>query len=71
MSRSIFITSYADDKIITEVKRSNPYGYIVKPFNDLSLKATVELALSRKKNEGSEPGTWGHQKGRVLYKAGG
>ncbi|MFA4859942.1 response regulator [Methanoregula sp.] len=56
----IFITSYADDKIISEVKKVNPYGYIVKPFNDLELKATVELALFRKKNEGTGPGMKGH-----------
>jgi len=49
----IFITSYADDKIIEEVKQVNPYGYIVKPFNALELKATIALALFRKKNEGS------------------
>lgn len=66
----IFITSYADDKIIEEVKQVNPYGYIVKPFNELELKAAVQLALFRKKNEGSEPGKRGHQKGRGVDKAG-
>ncbi|MCX6683898.1 MAG: response regulator [Methanoregula sp.] len=66
----IFITSYADDKIIAEVKQVNPYGYIVKPFNELELKATIELALFRKENETSEPGKRGHQKGQVPYKAG-
>ena len=44
----IFITSHADDKTIREVKKVNPYGYILKPFNDLELKATIELALFRK-----------------------
>jgi len=66
----IFITSYADDKIIQEVKKVNPYGYIVKPFNELELKANVELALFRKKNEGIGPGKRGHQKGRGVDKAG-
>jgi DNA-binding NarL/FixJ family response regulator/DNA-binding PadR family transcriptional regulator len=56
----VFISSYADDKIITEVKNVNPYGYIVKPFNELELKATVELALFRKKHEGTGPAKKSH-----------
>jgi CheY-like chemotaxis protein/DNA-binding PadR family transcriptional regulator len=64
----IFITSYADDKIIEEVKRVNPYGYIVKPFNELELKAAVQLALFRKKSEESEPGKRGLKKGRGVDK---
>jgi DNA-binding NarL/FixJ family response regulator/DNA-binding PadR family transcriptional regulator len=66
----VFITSYADDKIIEEVKKVNPYGYIVKPFNELELKATVELALFRKKSEGSEPKKRGRQKGQVMDQTG-
>jgi two-component system, response regulator PdtaR len=58
----IFITSYADDKTLDEVKKVNPYGYIVKPFGDLELKATIEIALFRKKNEGTGPGKKGYQK---------
>lgn len=52
----ILITSYADDKIIDEAKKANPYGYIVKPFNERELKASIELALFRKKNEGFKTG---------------
>lgn len=66
----IFITSYADDKIIEEVKKVNPYGYIVKPFNELELKATVELALSRKKSEESEPKKRGRQTGQIMDQTG-
>ena len=51
----ILITSYADDKIIEEAKKANPYGYIVKPFNERELKATIELALFRKKRDGHKP----------------
>jgi DNA-binding NarL/FixJ family response regulator/DNA-binding PadR family transcriptional regulator len=66
----IFITSYADDKVIEEVQQVNPYGYIVKPFNELELKATVQLALSRKKSEESEPKKRGHMNGRGVDTAG-
>jgi len=47
----IFITSYADDSIIEKAKQVRPYGYIVKPFNELELKAAVEIALFRKASE--------------------
>jgi YesN/AraC family two-component response regulator len=50
----IFITSYADDKIIEAAKQVNPYGYIVKPFNELELKAAMEVALYRKLTEKHE-----------------
>jgi len=50
----IFITSYADDKIIEAAKRVHPYGYIVKPFNELELKAAMELAIYRKLTENHE-----------------
>jgi len=47
----IFITAYADDTIIEKAKQARPYGYILKPFNELELKATVEIALFRKASE--------------------
>jgi len=47
----IFVTSYADDTIIARAKEVRPYGYIVKPFNDLELKAAIEVALFRRANE--------------------
>lgn len=50
----VFLTSYADDTIIEKVKRVRPYGYIVKPFNELELKAAIEVALFRKATEQEE-----------------
>jgi CheY-like chemotaxis protein len=51
----VFVTSYADDTIIEKAKSVKPYGYIVKPFNELVIKATVEVALFRKISEQKEP----------------
>jgi CheY-like chemotaxis protein/DNA-binding PadR family transcriptional regulator len=50
----VFVTSYADDTIIEKAKSVKPYGYIVKPFNELVIKATVEVALFRKTSEQKE-----------------
>jgi two-component system, response regulator PdtaR len=47
----VFITAYADDTIIEKAKRVRPYGYIVKPFNELALKAAIEVAMFRKATE--------------------
>jgi CheY-like chemotaxis protein/DNA-binding PadR family transcriptional regulator len=50
----VFVTSYADDTIIEKAKSVRPYGYIVKPFNELEIKAAIEVALFRKATEQEE-----------------
>jgi CheY-like chemotaxis protein/DNA-binding PadR family transcriptional regulator len=50
----VFVTSYADDTIIKKAKSARPYGYIVKPFNELEIKAAIEVALFRKAAEREE-----------------
>jgi AmiR/NasT family two-component response regulator/DNA-binding PadR family transcriptional regulator len=47
----VFVTSYADDTIIEKAKQVGPYGYIIKPFNGLEIKAAIEVALFRKAAE--------------------
>jgi len=47
----VFVTSYADDAIIEKAKQAGPYGYIVKPFNGMEIKAAIEVALFRKTAE--------------------
>ena len=37
----IYLTSYSDDEIISQAKQTEPYGYIVKPFDPSSLHATI------------------------------
>ncbi|CAN5522101.1 hypothetical protein BH11BAC2_BH11BAC2_17790 [soil metagenome] len=41
----IFLTSYVDQVTLDRAKVTEPYGYIVKPFNESDLKTTVEMAL--------------------------
>src|SRR5690606_36674221 len=47
----VFVTSFADDATIAKAKLVGPYGYIVKPFNELEIKAGIEVALFRKSSE--------------------
>ena len=41
----IYITSYSDDDIISQAIKTEPYGYIVKPFDPSSLHATIQMAI--------------------------
>lgn len=42
----IFLTSYADKETIEKVKKVKPWGYIVKPFNEKTVLATLQIAIS-------------------------
>jgi PAS domain S-box-containing protein len=41
----VFLTAYGDDYLITRAKAVQPLGYILKPFQDMALKAAIEVAL--------------------------
>jgi DNA-binding response OmpR family regulator len=41
----IYLTSHSDDEIIAKAKVTEPYGYIVKPFDPSSLHATIQMAM--------------------------
>ena len=47
----VFLTAYADEKIIKQAVKSFPFGYIVKPFEDRELRAVIEIALYKSKME--------------------
>jgi len=44
----IFLTAYADQKFIDKARIVEPFGYIVKPFHEREIKATIEIALHKK-----------------------
>ena len=41
----IFLTAYADEKTIDRAKTTEPYGFIVKPFDEKDLRSAIEIAL--------------------------
>jgi CheY-like chemotaxis protein len=43
----VFLTAYADEETLQRAKMADPHGYLVKPFEDRELYATVEMALHR------------------------
>jgi PAS domain S-box-containing protein len=47
----IFMTAYADDHYVSRAKQVDPYGYILKPFQEDQVRVAIEVALSRKEVE--------------------
>ncbi len=41
----IFLTAYADKPTLQRAKISEPYGYVLKPFEDRELLVAIEMAL--------------------------
>jgi DNA-binding NarL/FixJ family response regulator len=42
----LFLTSYSDKNTLERAKQVKPSGYIVKPFNERTLLASLEIAIS-------------------------
>jgi PAS domain S-box-containing protein/putative nucleotidyltransferase with HDIG domain len=41
----VYLTAYSDDKTLERAKMTEPFGYLLKPFEDRDLKTTIEMAL--------------------------
>ncbi|MBN2535180.1 MAG: SpoIIE family protein phosphatase [Spirochaetales bacterium] len=56
----IFLSALSDRASLEQAKLAEPYGYIVKPFHEKSLLATIEMVLhkSRKIIEMEKRDTW-------------
>lgn len=44
---AVFLTAYSDSGALERAKQADPVGYIVKPFDEASLRSAVEIALHR------------------------
>ncbi|PKL58796.1 MAG: hypothetical protein CVV33_10245, partial [Methanomicrobiales archaeon HGW-Methanomicrobiales-4] len=47
----IFLTAYADDQTLERAKVAKPFGYLVKPFRERDLHATIRMAQERSRLE--------------------
>lgn len=43
----IFLTAYSEDGTLKRAGETHPYGYLIKPFLDRELHATIKMALVR------------------------
>jgi DNA-binding LytR/AlgR family response regulator len=46
----IFITSFQDKETFERAKNTNPFAFIIKPFDELTLQRSIELALYKYAN---------------------
>lgn len=47
----IYLTALSDQETLQRAKVSDPFGYLVKPFNERELHAAIEMGLYRHKTE--------------------
>jgi PAS domain S-box-containing protein len=49
----VYLTAHADRETLERAKQSRPMGYILKPFQESELHASVEIALSKHRHDRS------------------
>ncbi|MDM7944214.1 MAG: response regulator [Hydrogenophaga sp.] len=43
----IYLTAYSQDATLERARQTHPYGYLIKPFSERELHATIQMALER------------------------
>jgi two-component system, response regulator PdtaR len=46
----IYLTAHYDDNTLQRASKTQPYGYITKPFDDIGLHTSIQLALYKHHN---------------------
>jgi signal transduction histidine kinase len=47
----VYLTGYADDQTLERAKKTEPFGYLLKPYEERELQTTIEVALEKHKKE--------------------
>jgi DNA-binding LytR/AlgR family response regulator len=47
----VYLTAYADEATLGKAKVTEPHGYILKPFKEIDLHTTIEMAIHKHKKE--------------------
>ena len=47
----IYLTAHSDDDTLERAKKTQPYGFVVKPFNERDLRTAIETALYKHQME--------------------
>ena len=47
----IYLTAYADESTLSKAKVTEPYGYILKPFKEIDLNTSIEMAIYKHEKE--------------------
>lgn len=47
----VFLTAFGDDRTLEKVADTKPDGYLMKPYQDSTLRATISIAVNKKRNQ--------------------
>ena len=47
----IFLTAYSNEETLQRAKATNPYGYMLKPYQETDLYTTIEIALHKHRTQ--------------------
>lgn len=47
----VYLSAYSDNETLERAKLTEPFGYILKPFEERELRTTIEIALYKSKTE--------------------
>jgi signal transduction histidine kinase len=47
----VYMTSYSEDETLDRARATKPYGYLVKPFSEREVHATIQMVLERARTE--------------------
>ncbi len=47
----IYLTAYSEESTLSRARDTGPYGYLLKPFSERELHATIQMALERHRME--------------------
>lgn len=50
----IYLTAYSDEETLQRAKETEPYGYLLKPFDESDLRTALEVALHKHRIEAEE-----------------
>jgi len=56
----VYLTAYTDERTLQRAKMTEPFGYLLKPFEERELQTTIEMALYKSKMDKKfkERGRW-------------
>jgi PAS domain S-box-containing protein len=47
----VYITAYADEHTLARAKKTDPFGYLLKPYEERALHTTIQIALNKHRVE--------------------
>ena len=51
----VYLTAFSDEETLALAQGTDPYGYVLKPFEEKSLHAIIEMSLAKHRDASSRP----------------